>query len=239
MAMSSKETGGRLKPHLWFTLYELLGLGAANGPVKVSTTELSRVVGGSQQSASMHLRLLERMGLVSRRAAADGSLIRITDDGLKLLSEVLSVLKRHLEEGGSESFVFEGSVFSGMYQGAYYMGQRGYRDQIKERLGFDPYPGTLNLRLEEGDIGQRRRLEMAPAVVLDGFRGRKRAFGGARCYPLVVNGEVDGALIVADRTSYDLTVMEVIAPINLRERFKLKDGDRVTVSILGPRRSSS
>jgi len=57
--------------------------------------------------------------------------------------------------------------------------------------------------------------------------------------PVVVNGEGEGALVVADRTSYDLSVMEIIAPVSLRERFGLRDGDTVRVMISGPRRSSS
>jgi riboflavin kinase len=48
-----------------------------------------------------------------------------------------------------------------------------------------------------------------------------------------VNGEVEGALIVADRTGYDLSVMEVIAPVSLRERFGLEDGDVVRVTFPG------
>ena len=70
-----------------------------------------------------------------------------------------------------------------------------------------------------------------PAMVLDGFRSRERALGGGRCYPAVVNGEVEGAVVVADRTSYDVSVLEVIAPVNLRERFGLRDGDSVRVEV--------
>jgi len=236
--VSTTGAEGRLKPFLWFTLYGLLNLGAGSRPVKVSTTELSAVLGVSQQSASRHLRLLEQMGLVERRIDADGSLIRITDEGMRALNEVFYGLKRHLEGGEAEVFVFEGTVFSGLFEGAYYIGQRGYRDQIREKLGFDPYPGTLNLRLREADVERRRLLERLPAIVLEGFKDRERAFGAARCYPAVVNDDVEGALIVAERTSHDLSVMEIISPIYLRRHFGLEDGDTVRVSVSSPRRSS-
>ncbi len=91
----------------------------------------------------------------------------------------------------------------------------------------------------EGFLEQRRVLEGWPAIRIEGFRSEDRAFGGGRCYPLLVNDEVEGALVVADRTAYDLSVMEVIAPVNLRERFGLEDGDTVRLSISGPRLSSS
>jgi len=229
----------RLKPFLWFTLYGLLNLGAGARLVKVSTTELSATLGGSQQSASRHLRLLEQMGLVTRRIDAQGTLLRITDEGVRTLNEVLYGLRRHLEGGEAEAFVLEGTVFSGLYEGAYYVSLRSYRDQMREKLGFDPYPGTLNLRLREADIEVRRQLERLPPIVLEGFKGRERAFGSARCYPAVVNDDVEGALIVAERTTYDLSVMEIISPIHLRRHFGLEDGDTVKVSISSPRRSSS
>lgn len=193
----------------------------------------------SQQSASRHLKLLEQMGLVTRRIDSDGSLIRITVEGMKSLAEVYYSMKRYIEVSEVEPLNFEGTVFSGMYQGAYYLSQGDYRDQIRKKLGFDPFLGTLNLRLREGDLMQRHKLDRMPAITLKGFRSSDRAFGGARCYPLVVNNEVEGALIVPDRTRYDFSVMEIIAPINLRSHFNLEDGDTVKVSISGHPRSSS
>lgn len=229
----------QLRPYLLCTLVELLDLGAGAGPVRVSTTELASVMGVSQQSASRHLRLLEGMGMVSRRVEAEGSLIRISAEGLSVLGEVCGVLRRGLEESAEEELAFEGTVFSGMYQGAYYLSQGDYLEQIREKLGFEPYLGTLNIRIREGDLERRRSLDRMPSVRIEGFRGEGREFGGGRCYPLVVNGEVEGALVVADRTSYDLSVMEIIAPVSLRERFGFRDGDTVRVTISGPRRSSS
>jgi len=224
--------GGGVGPSLWFTLLELARLGGLRGTVRVSTTELAERLDCSQQSASRHLRALEAAGLVSRRIGSDGSLIRLTADGRGALEGVYMTLRRELEPVVGEIFEFEGTVFSGMYQGGYYISRPGYRDQIVQKLGFDPYPGTLNLRIKEADIEQRRRLDAMPGIHLEGFRDSDRAFGGARCYPLLVNGEVEGAMIVADRTSYDLSVLEVISPFRLRERFGLEDGDTVRVTFV-------
>ncbi len=73
--------GLSLKPFLWFTLYELLGLGAGVGGVRVSTSELAVLMGVSQQSASRRLRLLEGLGLVVRGGGSGGSVIRVSRDG--------------------------------------------------------------------------------------------------------------------------------------------------------------
>ncbi|UCH57254.1 MAG: DUF120 domain-containing protein, partial [Candidatus Bathyarchaeota archaeon] len=171
------DAGVPLKPFLWFTLFELMKLGASTRPVRVSTNEMARLLGISQQSASRHLRLLEEMGLVSRRIGKNGSLIRISEDGRGKLVEVYYAMRCGLE-GAEEELFFEGALFSGMLQGAYYISKPGYRDQIREKLGFDPFPGTLNLRLGEAFLEQRRVLESWTATILEGFRDEERAFGG-------------------------------------------------------------
>jgi riboflavin kinase, archaea type len=229
----------QIKPHLWFTLYSLLTLGGGKAPVKVSTTELSHALGGSQQSASRHLQLLEKLGLVTRRIDADGSLVTISEKGLAVLDEVLQELKVHLEGTGSEVFVFEGMVVSGLFEGAYYISRDGYRNQIREKLGFDPFPGTLNVKVKPEDFEKRRRLEKHPSVMLEGFKDGERSFGACRVYPLLLNDEIRGALIVADRTIHDLSTMEIVSPIYLRRHFGVSDGDTIKVSFLSPRRSAA
>jgi len=228
-----------IKPHLWFTLYSLLTLGGGKAPVKVSTTELSRALGGSQQSASRHLQLLEEMGLITRRIDPDGSLITITEGGLNVLDEVLQELKAHLEGVGAEVFVFDGTVASGLYEGAYYISREGYRGQIRDKIGFDPFPGTLNVKIKPEDFERRRRLERHPSVMLEGFKDGERSFGSCKCYPLLLNNEIKGALIVADRTIHDLSTMEIVSPVYLRRHFGLSDGDPIKVSFLSPRRSAA
>ena len=71
-----------LKPFLWFTLYELLRLGAGFRGVRVSTTELAGLMGVAQQSASRRLGLLEGLGLVVRRGGAGGGVVRVSVEGL-------------------------------------------------------------------------------------------------------------------------------------------------------------
>jgi riboflavin kinase len=226
-----------IKPHLWFTLFSLLTLGGGKAPVKVSTTELSNALGGSQQSASRHLQLLEELGLVTRRIDPDGSLVTISDKGLAVLDEVLQELKTHLEGAGSEVFVFDGTVVSGLFEGAYYISREGSRGQIREKLDFDPFPGTLNVKVKPEDFEKRRRLEKHPSMLLEGFKDGERSFGACKVYPLLLNDEIRGALIVADRTIHDLSTMEIVSPVYLRRHFGLSDGDKIKVSFLSPRRS--
>jgi riboflavin kinase len=229
----------RLKPHLWFTLYMLMRLGATKTPVRISTTELSHMMGGSQQSASRHLQMLEKDGFIERSIELGGSRIRITGKGLGELDLALQELKWHLEGKEADAVELEGIVVSGLFEGAYYIGKEGYRRQIEEKLGFDPFPGTLNIRISDEDYEKRQRLERLPSFKLEGFKDGERSFGTCRCYPLTINDEVDGALIVAERSIHDSNIMEVLAPVYLRRQLRLADGDRVKLSFLPLRRSVS
>jgi riboflavin kinase len=105
--------------------------------------------------------------------------------------------------------------------------------QFIEKLGFDPYPGTLNLKLTtDYDMKTSLELEAYPAIEIEGFQDENRTFGYVKCYPAIIENRVKGALISALRSHYDDSVIEVIAPFFLRKRLELKDGHKVKVEIL-------
>ena len=226
-----------LKPHLWFSLYQLLRLGATSNFLRISTTELSEVISGSQQSASRHLQVLESLGFIERKIERGGSHIRITGKGLDELAHVYGELKWFLKGKQAETIVIVGEVVSGLFEGAYYISKEGYMRQIEERLGFTPFPGTLNVKISGEYYDKRRNVERRPGIRLDGFTDGERAFGAAMCYPLVLNDEVEGAMIVAERTTHDYSVMEIISPYYLRRKMSLADGDVIKVSFEPLRRS--
>lgn len=220
------------KPVLWFTLYCLAEMGAYGRGIQISTTSLAEKLELSQQSASRHLIELEHLGLIERHITARGELIQITNKGVEELRRVHLGLKTVLEKPTPTFLTFEGQVFSGLGEGAYYISLRGYRRQIVRKLGFDPYLGTLNLKLiSKIGIETRKELEVYPGIVLEGFENEKRSYGPAKCFKALINNVVKGAVVTAFRTHYDESVLEVIAPVYLRTRLNLKDGDKVQVKV--------
>ena len=228
MATNARRGRARPAPTHMQTLLELLLMGARDGPVPVTTVELARRIGRSQQAASKHLEMLEEEGLVERYRRGRSTEVRLTAKGVIELVGLYLILRSMLEEP-PESYVFTGTVFSGMGEGRYYMSLDGYRRQFAEKLGFEPYPGTLNVRLESpAQSMQLRELTMRGGIRVKGFTDGVRTYGDVTCYRALVE-DVAGAIVVAERTHYDYTVLEVIAPVNLREALGLRDGDSVSV----------
>lgn len=218
---------------LFFTLYKLAELGASSRTVKVSTEYLSEKIGASQQTASRHLINLEKMGWIERTITPDGCLLKITGEGVAELKKLYSELRLIFESPYPPSVTIEGTLFSGLGEGAYYVTKEGYRKQFMEKIGFDPYPGTLNLKITtDYDLKALSELEIYPAVELEGFEDESRTFGPVKCYPAVINNKVKGAIIYAMRSHYGKSVLEIVSPTYLRSKLKLKDGNKVKVEIL-------
>lgn len=218
---------------LFFALYKLAELGASSRTVKVSTDYLADKIGASQQTASRHLINLEKMGWIKRTITPEGSLTKITNQGVAELKKLYSDLRLIFESDYPPSITLEGALFSGLGEGAYYVTKEGYRKQFIEKLGFDPYPGTLNIKLTtDYDIKSLSELETYPAIMLEGFKDESRTFGPVKCYPAIINNKVKGAVIYAMRSHYGSSVLEIVSSTFLRRQLNLKDGNKVKVEIL-------
>ena len=219
----------------WQQLYMLLKLaemGAYRRVAKISTEFLAKKLGISQQTASRYLIELEHKSWIQRNITPDGSLIKIEEQGTRELQKLYSGLKVLMEKSYPPSVTLEGTVFTGLGEGAYYIGKEHYRKQIVEKLGFDPYPGTLNLKLSSDyDIKTRMELDAYPSIEVKGFQNEDRTFGLVKCYPVMIGNEVKGALVTALRSHYDASVLEIIAPCCLRKGLCLKDGNKVKVEV--------
>lgn len=119
----------------------------------------------------------------------------------------------------------QGKVISGLGRAGYFLCREGYSRQFREKLGFIPFPGTLNVLLDQPFPAS------APAIIVQGFSEKEKSFGACSCYRIQING-LDGAAIRPDKSSHPPELIEVIAAVNLRRTLDLKDGDSVEVRLL-------
>jgi riboflavin kinase len=203
--------------------------GGCSGPVFVSTQSIGTMLAISQQTASRRLKGLESQGLITRTMSADGQHVTLTKHGEEELRKEYQEYCRIFSEGG-KSYVLSGAVVSGIGEGKYYMSLESYKQQFKEHLGFEPYPGTLNIRLSPASITVRKKIDALTWIRIKGFSTDGRTFGDAKCIPCRI-GTISCGIVVPGRTHYPEDIIEVIAPMALRRKLGVEDSDSVTVEV--------
>ena len=119
-----------------------------------------------------------------------------------------------------------GTVFSGGREGKKFLALPWVMRQIKEKLGFAPYPGTLNVKLSAENVKHRKLLEKTRSIKVCPAEGY--------CKGLLIKAFIaalECAIVVPEVAVYPKDVLEIIAAVNLREALQLEDGSEVTVTV--------
>jgi len=207
---------------------KLLALAGGDHTAVVATSrEIGERLGVSQQAADRYLLALEAGGLVTRSLAQRRQRLLLTPAAMEMLRAEYHGYRRIFE--GPAKVSLHGKVTSGLGEGRYYLSQPGYVLQFTERLGYTPYPGTLNVRVGPEALRRASLVSEWSGIRVDGFHASGRTFGGATCFPARMNGH-PCHLIHPDRSHYK-DVIEFIARDRLRDSLHLKDDDDVEISI--------
>ena len=105
-----------------------------------------------------------------------------------------------------------------------------FSDRLTGILGFRPFPGTLDVRLEQPidfELYEVKRLEH---VLMEGS-----LWIDARLAPvkLRVNGEtIDAWAIKEEKGLVEEDMLEILAPYSIKEKFGVKEGDIIDVEMV-------
>jgi riboflavin kinase len=216
-------------------LKQLALLGALDDHVELASAEFATLLDLSQQTASRRLIELTEGGLVHREMGLRKQRIRITDEGRGVLQAEHLLYARLFEQ--RDRITLSGTVKTGLGEGRYYLSRPGYKTQFHKALGWEPYPGTLNLELSGPEANKLRFLRKNPVYTIEAFQAEGRTFGGVTCHPARVGvqaagkgPEIECAAILPHRSHYTTTV-ELIAPVRLREALPCADGQRLEVTV--------
>ncbi len=217
------------------TLKQLALLGGTRKVLRISSKELAERIGQSTQTAARKLKELEEAGYVERTVSKDGQYVVITEKGKDRLHREYLDYRKIFEEL-PDSVVIKGRVTGGVGEGAYYVSLEGYRRQFVEKLGFDPFPGTLNLKIPKEQLFFRKLLDREEGIKIEGFSAENRTFGEVKAFLCRVGkaneaNKIDAALVIPQRTHYPSDVLEVISPVKLRDELGLEDGDVVELEV--------
>lgn len=236
MDLNFMEQVSRIGPTERQALKQLALDGAAEGTIKVSCAAFATQIDASTQTASRRLQQLEDAEMITREHVPDGQWIDITETGTQALRADYEAYRRIFEDVPAVRLT--GTVTDGMGEGRHYISLEGYRDQFVERLGYEPYPGTLNVRLDEASQRRRTRLESLEEIPIDAWEDADRTYGPAACYPAMAandHGERVRSVhvIVPERTHHDPDNLELVAPDRLRDTLGLVDDTRIDISVTG------
>lgn len=127
----------------------------------------------------------------------------------------------------TEKKTIKGKVISGQGKAVEFTQLDWVVDQCRQKLGFAPFPGTLNLRVEGKYLGLLRELKQRAGIELC---PPQAAHCTAKSFSVSLKG-IRAAVVIPLVEHYPEDVLEIIAPVKLKEAFAVKDGDYLTIII--------
>jgi len=119
-----------------------------------------------------------------------------------------------------------GKIISGTHKGSYFMSLEVYKEEFRKKLKFEPFPGTLNLKISPENTGNISNMQDKMGVI----KGTGN-YGDVKFLPAQLNGIVNGAILFPVKTEHSPEILEFVAKDNLRITLKLADGDEATLKI--------
>ena len=105
------------------------------------------------------------------------------------------------------------------------------RRQFSEKLGIDPFPGTLNVIVDDPDsMPVWVRLKRTEGVRMENPNNGPHDCD-AKCWSVSIGGKIEGAIVFPLVENYPPAQIELIAEIGVREALGIEDGDTVTLTV--------
>ena len=123
-----------------------------------------------------------------------------------------------------------GKIISGAGEGAFFTQIDWVMQQCNEKLGFKPYPGTLNLEILEDDFPLIESLDQEKGIELVSPDPK---FCNAKTF-LVSLGKINGAIVIPEEKVrvHPKNIIEIIAPTNIKISLNVQDGDILKITII-------
>jgi CTP-dependent riboflavin kinase len=128
----------------------------------------------------------------------------------------------------SDSITITGRIESGIQKGAFFTQLDWVQQQCHKKLGFKPFAGTLNLAIAEDSVPMIAELLQKSGMELV---SPDASFCSGHVYPVSVMG-VSGAILAPaeDVRVHGSNIIEIIAPISLKEALDVTDGDEIMLT---------
>ena len=125
----------------------------------------------------------------------------------------------------------KGRIVRGKGEAAFFAALDWVREQCMEKLGFTPYPGTLNLEVmgETGFLETLRKSGKGVTLIPPDPQ-----FCEARTWPLSIKMIPAALVIPADEVRiHGDNVIEILSPVRIKDALGVDDGDTITLEFDG------
>lgn len=122
-----------------------------------------------------------------------------------------------------------GKLIQGAKKADFFTQLSWVQQQCSEKIGFIPFPGTLNLEIKEFEI---ELLNTIPDRFWKELVPEDKTFCSAKILPVFIR-DIKGAVILPEAAVnvHGSHVIEILAPIKLRQTLGLHDGDMVDIRL--------
>jgi CTP-dependent riboflavin kinase len=122
-----------------------------------------------------------------------------------------------------------GKIVGGAKQGAFFTQLDWVQEQCLQKLGFKPFPGTLNIEIAHENLTIIEAIQAQEGIELV---PPDSTFCSGSVFPINVEG-ISGAMVAPaeDVRVHAKNIIEIISPLGLKDALGVGDGHWVTVTI--------
>jgi CTP-dependent riboflavin kinase len=130
---------------------------------------------------------------------------------------------------GNNRVKIQGKIVEGIREATNFTQIPWVRKQFISKLSIDPFPGTLNLEIVDPESLQTfnalkamKGIEITP---------EDPSFCSAKCYQVLIQGQLKGAIVLPMVKDYPENKMELIASQNIKATLFVDTGDTLEVEV--------
>lgn len=120
----------------------------------------------------------------------------------------------------------KGTIVKGIGESAHFLSVPWVDRQMAQKLPFQPYQGTLNIKVDDPEI--QRTLKRLGG---DRLCSEVQGFCDALIFRGTVADRYDCGVVLPLVPNYDECLLEILAPVHLKDSLGLRDGDEITLDL--------
>ena len=138
-----------------------------------------------------------------------------------------------MEPDTTDKLELTGTIIRGVGTGGRYVAIAGFSRQFERILGREPFPGTLNIEVEESDhpcLERLSEMKASSGITINGFSEDGKEYCPAialHCFVLAGGKQIPSLLVFPEITVHPPEILEIVSPDRILDVAEI--GDSVTI----------